>query len=109
MDANGTTNGTTNGTVMDGNGRMDGKKRARLIERGRNIISNAPYEVWDVGCGFDVCVVYLVLDTGEPETLAFPYDRIEHLTGTGVLGCWSGDATGGKAIRELGYEPIEED
>ena len=25
------------------------------------------------------------------------------------LGVWYEDATGGKAIRELGYEPVEED
>ncbi len=32
--------------------------------------------------------------------------RLEHWGGLGV---WYEDATGGKAIRELGYEPVEED
>ena len=83
---------------------MDKTKRARLVERRRNSFHGGTCEIWDVGCGSSICVVYRVLATGEPETVAFPFDRVEHITGTGVLGCWPGDATGGKAIRELGYE-----
>ena len=86
---------------------MNGK-RARLVERGCNMLNGGPHEIWDVGCGCSIYVVYCVFATGDPETVAFPFDRVEHITGTGVLGCWPGDATGGKAIRELGYE-IEED
>ena len=66
----------------------------------------AARELRGYGCG--IYVVYRVFATGEPETVAFPFDMVEHIAGTGVLGCWLGDATGGKAIRELGYE-IEED
>lgn len=43
------------------------------------------------------------------ETDAFPYnmehDRVEHWKPFGI---WHKDMTGGKAIRELGYEPVEE-
>lgn len=93
-------------TKMDGDGRMDGKmdgKRARLVMRGGNIF-RSPYEIWDVGCGCSICVAYRVLATGEPVTVAFPFDMVEKISGPGVLGSWLGDATGGKAIRELGYE-----
>lgn len=44
------------------------------------------------------------------ETNVFHYDterdRVEHWK---PLGIWHKDMTGGKAMRELGYEPIEED
>ena len=30
---------------------MGGKKRARLVERGRDIITGAPYEICDVATG----------------------------------------------------------
>lgn len=83
---------------------MDGKKRARLVERGCNMLNGGPHEIWDVGCGCGIYVVYRVFATGEPETVAFPFDMVEHISGTEVLGHWLGDATGGKAIRELGYE-----
>lgn len=33
-------------------------------------------------------------------------DRVEHWI---PLGIWHKDMTGGKAMRELGYEPVEED
>ena len=72
------------------------------------MLNGGQHEIWDVGCWCGIYVVYRVFATGEPETVAFPFDMVEHIAGTGVLGCWLGDATGGKAIRELGYE-IEED
>lgn len=84
-------------------------KQARLVWREHNYAHGGTSEIWDVGCGSSICVVYRVLATGEPETVAFPFDRVEHITGTGVLGCWPGDATGGKAMRELGYETVEDE
>lgn len=46
----------------------------------------------------------------EPETMAFPFDlRDREVTSWRSLGVWQENATGGKAVRELGYEPIEED
>lgn len=44
------------------------------------------------------------------QTAVYPYDtehdRVEHCI---PLGVWHKDMTGGRAIRELCYEPVEED
>ena len=91
---------------------MGEKKRARLIERGRNELNGGTYEIWDVG---DECGVYVDFNPcpygmGKPETMAFPIDlRKYSVTNWQGLGVWYEDATGGKAIRELGYDPVEED
>ena len=84
-------------------------KQARLVERDSNHFHGGPYEVWDVGCGRSIYVVYRVLATVGPETVALTYDRAKHIIGERVLGHWHGNAIGGKAIQELGYEPAEED
>lgn len=48
--------------------------------------------------------------TGVPETMAFPADpRRNAVKGRIEDGVRHGDATGGKAVREPGYEPVEED
>lgn len=86
---------------------MSEKKRARLVARDRNHFHGGPYEVWDVECGRSIYVVYRVLATVGPETVALTYDRTKHIIGERVLGHWHGNAMGGKAIQELGYEPIE--
>lgn len=68
------------------------------------------YEVWDIEDGRGIYVHFKVCpyDT-EPEIMAFPYDlRRKKVTSWNELGVWYEDATGGKAVRELGYEPIEE-
>jgi hypothetical protein len=40
--------------------------------------------------------------------MAFPYDlRRQKVTSWAELGAGQEDATGGKAIRVLGYEPVE--
>ena len=83
-------------------------RRARLIMCGYSSFNCGPYEIWDVGCGCSICVVYRKIATGIIETIAFPFDRIEHITTGDVLGRWLCDATGGKAIRELGYEIVED-
>lgn len=82
-------------------------RKAHLVMRGYSSFNCGPYEIWDVGCGHSVCVAYRKIAIGIIETIAFPFDRIEHITGKGMLGRWSGDATGGKAMRELGYEIVE--
>lgn len=42
--------------------------------------------------------------------MAFRYDtRQSRVSSWNELGVWYEDATGGKAIRELGYEPVEDE
>lgn len=85
-------------------------KQARLVERGRNKRNGGTYEIWDVGNDIGVFVDFnpRPTDTGIPETMAFPMDlRDNAVTSWSELGVWYEDATGGKAIRELGYEPVE--
>ena len=83
------------------------KKQARLVERGRNELNGGTYEIWDVGDGRGINVDY---NNGICETMAFPFGiRKNAVTSWAELGVWYEDATGGKAIRELGYEPVKED
>lgn len=91
---------------------MDDKKQARLVWRVHNYAHGGTSELWDVGNGAGVYVDFNPRPSlvDKPETMAFPYDlRGREVTGWRELGVWYEDATGGKAIRELGYEPIEED
>jgi len=86
---------------------MGEKKQARLVKRGRNELNGGTYEIWDVGDGRGINVDY---NNGICETMAFPYDlKRNRVKSWNELGVWHEDATGSKAIRELGYEPIEED
>lgn len=86
---------------------MGEKKQARLVERGRNELNGGTYETWDIGDGRGI---YVDFNAHICETMAFPLDlRKNAVTSWAEMGCWPSDATGGKAIRELGYEPIEED
>lgn len=91
---------------------MGEKKRARLVERARNSRHGGTYEIWDVGDG---CGIYVDFNPrpffpSNPETMAFPYDlKRNRVKSWDELDVWYEDATGGKAIRELGYEPVEED
>lgn len=101
---------------MDANGtRMDAdrtSKQARLVKRYHNRLHGGTSEIWDVGNDVGVYVDFnpCPSDTGVPETMAFPVDLNKHeVTSWTELDVWYEDATGGKAIRELGYEPIEED
>lgn len=86
------------------------KKQARLVERMRNSYHGGTSEIWDIG---NECGIYVDFNPREllpsgPETMAFPFDLSRsEVTCWGALGTWYEDATGGKAIRELGYE-IEE-
>lgn len=89
---------------------MGEKKQARLVESSAND-NGGTYELWDIGneCGIYVDFDSCPFDTHVPETMAFPFDlRDREVTSWRELGVWYEDATGGKAIRELGYEPIEE-
>lgn len=81
---------------------MGERKQARLVKRGRDIITGAPYEVWDVG---DWRGIYV--DFRESDTKAFPVDMGHLMVDGRELRSWPYDATGGEAIRELGYEPVE--
>lgn len=43
-------------------------------------------------------------------TIVFPYDmKRDRVKSWNNLGVWHKDMTGGMAMRELGYEPVEED
>lgn len=83
---------------------MSNTKQARLVKRGRDTYTGAPYEIWDVGDGRGIYVDFCDLDSK-----AFPVDMGYLMVDGGELRSWPYDATGGKAIRELGYEPIEEE
>ena len=86
-------------------------RQARLVERGRNPRNGGTYEIWDIGDGHGIYVDFnpCPFDIGIPETMAFPYDlRRKKVTNWAELRAWWKDMTGGKAMRELGYEPVEE-
>lgn len=90
---------------------MSEKKQARLVWRSANDRNGGTCEMWDTGDGNGFYVDFnpYPVDTGVPETMAFTADpRRNAVKDWGELGVWYEDATGGKAIRELGYEPIEE-
>lgn len=89
---------------------MSEKKQARLVERGCDSLHGGPCELWDVGGGCGIYVHSRMLATGDLETVAFPVDMARRIvTDRNALGVWCGDATGGKAIRELGYETVEDE
>ena len=92
---------------------MGGKKQARLVKRGRDIITGAPYEIWDVGDGRGIYVDFYDSDNKtfpyESGSKAFPVDMSRLMVDGEMIGSWPYDAIGGKAIRELGYEPVEDE
>ncbi len=90
---------------------MSETKRARLVANGLISFDGFPFEIWSIGngCGIFVDFCESPFDEGESKTLAFPLDLSHGIRGSNELGSWSYDATGGKAIRDLGYEPVEED
>ena len=80
-------------------------KQARLVECSTNF-RGGTYEIWDIGDGRGIYVDY---NPNISETMAFRYDmKRKSVKSWSELGVWYEDATGGKAIRELGYELIEE-
>ena len=90
---------------------MSEKKQMHLIKRGKNYRNGGTYEIWDADGKWGVYVDFnpSPTDTGVPETMAFSLDIPElEVTDWEELAVWYEDATGGKAIRELGYEPVED-
>lgn len=90
---------------------MSEKKQMHLIKRGKNYRNGGTYEIWDADGKWGVYVDFnpSPTDTGVPDTMAFSLDIPElEVTDWEELAVWYEDATGGKAIRELGYEPIED-
>lgn len=89
-----------------------GDKQARLVKRGFDINNGVPYEVWDVGDGRGVYVDFYDSDNKtlpyESGSKAFPVDMSRLMVDGEMIGSWPYDAIGGKAMRELGYEPVEE-
>lgn len=86
------------------------KKQACLVERAYNELNGRTYEIWDVGDGHGIYVDFnpCVFDTLSEETMAFPFDlHQDAVTSWEELDVWYEDATGGMAMRELGYEPYE--
>lgn len=64
-------------------------------------------EWWKTEDGKAICADF---NANICETMAFPYDlKRDRVKSWNELGVWHKDMTGGKAMRELGYEPIEED
>ena len=89
---------------------MSETKQARLVCRSHNDYHGGTYEIWDIGneCGIYVDYNPCAFMPSGPETMAFPFDlRSQEVTRWIAEGVWHEDATGGKAIRELGYEPVE--
>ena len=87
-------------------------KQARLVERRRNPVHGGTYEIWDIGDGHGIYVDFIpdLADRWMPETRAYHFDmRKNSVTSWLALRMWYEDATGGKAVRKLGYEPIEGD
>ena len=87
------------------------KKQARLVGRNRTSYHGGwEFEIWDIGGGrgIDVDFNQCSYGTGKPETRAFPMDLRKYSISQQVLGYWPYNATGGKAISDLGYEPIED-
>lgn len=87
------------------------EKQARLVYRRANNRNGGTCEMWDVGdgCGIYVDFNPLPVLPSKLETMAFDFDlRKRKVTSWSERGVWYEDATGGKAIRELGYEPIED-
>ena len=53
-------------------------------------------------------IIYVDFNSGINKTMAFPYDmERDRMKSWEELGVWHRDMTGGKAMRELGYEPVE--
>lgn len=54
--------------------------------------------------------IYVDFNVNIDETMAFPYDMAhDRMKSWEELGVWHRDMTGGKAMRKMGYEPVEED
>lgn len=86
-------------------------KQARLVYRLANDRNGGTCEMWDIGDGDGFYVDYnpCPSDTGVPETMAFLADpRRNAVKSWNEEGVWYEDAIGGKAVRELGYEPVED-
>ena len=91
---------------------MSETKQARIVERRLNPYHGGTYEIWDIGneCGIYVDYNPCAFMPSGQETMAFLFDlRSQEVVSWIQEGVWHEDATGGKAIRELGYEPVEVD
>lgn len=79
--------------------------KAYLMHRDENPAYGVT-EWWKTEDGKPLCVDF---DVQICKTIVLPYDtersRVKSWT---KLGVWRKDMTGGKAMRELGYEPIED-
>lgn len=63
-------------------------------------------EWWKVEDGGVICVYF---NASIRKTMTFPYDIERDRAKSWVeIGVWHKDMTGGRAMRELGYEPVEE-
>lgn len=91
---------------------MSKKKLARLVVRDRTSYHGWQFEIWDIGGGRGIDVDFnqcsSAYGTGKPATMAFPIDLRTYSLSQQVLGYWPYNAIGGKAISDLGYEPIED-
>ena len=87
------------------------KKQARLVGRDCTSYNGWQFEIWDIGGGrgIDVDFYQYPYGGGKPETRAFPMDLRKYTVSQQEWGYWPYNAIGGKAISDLGYEPIEDD
>ncbi|MDY5560654.1 MAG: hypothetical protein SPF45_04100, partial [Collinsella sp.] len=65
---------------------MSDTKRARLVKRGRDIITGAPYEIWAVRDGRGIYV-----DFCDSDSKAFPVDMSRLMVDGGELRSWPYD------------------
>lgn len=64
-------------------------------------------EWWKTEDGRAICVDF---NANIRKTMTYPYDiERDRVKSWEYLGVWHRDMTGGRAMRELGYEPVEED
>lgn len=92
---------------------MSENKQARLVGRDRTSYHGWQFEIWDIGGGRGIYIDFYDSDSRtlpyETGSKAFPVDMSRLMADGEMIGSWPYNALGGKAIRELGYEPIEED
>lgn len=84
---------------------MSGKPKAFLMNW-----YESPYDFTEWWRTEDGSGIYVDFNIDARETVAFPYD-LKHgmLMSCDELGVWHKDMTGGRAMQELSYEPVEDD
>lgn len=84
---------------------MSDKHKAYLMHRDEHP-GHGVTEIWQAEDGR---AFYVDFNAHICETMAFPYDLTtsDRVTSWEEICVWHRDMTGGEAMRELGYEPVE--